>query len=97
MKNIPMLLACILCAGCAGTFDDPSAFTANPKYPVVTVTWVIAADPQKACGVDVGKGKVLLGCAIYSGTMCKIITSRNTTMEILGHELRHCFEGQFHQ
>ena len=36
------------------------------------------------------------GCAVYNKYSCTIYTAKTTTMEILGHELRHCFEGKFH-
>ena len=28
---------------------------------------------------------------------CHIITDKNTNNDILGHELRHCFQGDFHK
>jgi hypothetical protein len=46
---------------------------------------------------DPGPLQDLKGCARYNAKSCRIITAKTTTMEILGHELRHCFEGRFHE
>lgn len=37
-------------------------------------------------------------CTFWSGDhkQCDIYTQTNTTMHILGHELRHCLVGEFH-
>jgi hypothetical protein len=49
-----------------------------------------------------GKGKVISACATWTWTVsniavCTIYTEKRTSHEILGHELRHCFEGEFHK
>ena len=82
-----------------------SSFTAKPYdervTQVSTVTWLTFDDVEKECikaGVEEpGPFKHILGCAIYNKKRCKIITAKTTSMEILGHELRHCFEGKFHE
>ena len=39
-------------------------------------------------------------CAFWSKkpfvNLCTIYTSKRTTMETVGHEVRHCFQGSFH-
>lgn len=65
------------------------------------VSWVIVDDPQETCkklGAKVKLGLVIKGCAQFSldHGWCVIYTARETTHAILGHELRHCFEGHFH-
>jgi len=79
-------LVVLLLAGC-GTFE------ANPKYSKVVVTWEIVEEEQvsKKCGLN-----NVFACAKWRGNKCTIITPRETTMETLGHELRHCFEGHWH-
>jgi hypothetical protein len=82
-----------------------SSFTAKPYEErvtqVTTVTWLTFDDVEKECikaGVEEpGPFKHLLGCAIYNKKVCRIVTGKTTSMEILGHELRHCFEGKFHE
>ena len=87
----------LLLAGC-------STFIAKPYEERVTeatvVTWLTFDDVENQCikagAKDPGPFQHLLGCAIYNKKSCRIITGKTTTMETLGHELRHCFEGKFH-
>lgn len=68
----------------------------------VTVRWVRLPDRQlqTVCGDATGKsrvGAVFLGCAGREPSgVCNIYTSTNTTHQVFGHELRHCFQGKFH-
>ena len=41
-------------------------------------------------------GKVL-GCYDRLGDMCYIRTMQDTDLDTLGHELKHCFEGRWHE
>ena len=34
---------------------------------------------------------------IFQQYTCRIITDKTTNNDILGHELRHCFQGEFHK
>jgi len=82
-----------------------STFTAKPYEERVTeatiVTWLTFDDIEKECikagSKDPGPLRNILGCVRYSAKTCRIYTGKTTTMETLGHELRHCFEGKFHQ
>ena len=49
------------------------------------------------CAPMINQGK-LLGCAFwtYDGKKCQIYVTEGTSQEVLGHELRHCYEGAFH-
>lgn len=62
-----------------------------------TVRFRTVEDAGKECGSLTGYKKAL-GCARYTsdGSSCEIIVSSKTSMAIIGHELRHCFEGDFH-
>ena len=80
-------------------------FTVKPYEERVTeatvVTWLTVDDVEKECvkagAKDPGPFQNILGCAIYNKNSCKIMTAKTTSMETLGHELRHCFEGKFHK
>ena len=82
-----------------------STFTAKSYDERITeatvVTWITADDVEKEClkagAKKPGTFQHLLGCAKYNEKSCRIYTGKVTTMETLGHELRHCFEGKFHQ
>ena len=92
-------IMCLLLVGCG-------SFTVKPYEERVTqstlVTWTTYEDEdvEKECikaGVeDPGPLRYILACVKYDRKACSIITGKTTTMEILGHELRHCFEGSFH-
>jgi hypothetical protein len=92
------VVVALLLAGC-------SSFTALPYKERVTeatvVTWLTFDDVEKQCikagAKDPGQFGIISGCVIYNQKFCRIITGKTTTMETLGHELRHCFEGKFHQ
>lgn len=92
------LVVSLLLAGC-------STFTTKPYNERVTestvVKWITVDNVEEEC-VKLGANKpplmsVLGGCAVYNKHSCTIYTEKTTSMEILGHELRHCFEGKFHK
>lgn len=69
----------------------------------VNVTWEVRPDAADFCSkVLKQKGEFMamhpLGCSIWvpKSNLCKIFTNPNPNHVVLGHELRHCFEGHFH-
>jgi hypothetical protein len=71
---------------------------------VVTVKWDVRPDASEFCA-KVAKMSVErayftppLACAYWvrAKKECTIVTLPTTSHAVLGHELRHCFEGQFH-
>ena len=93
-----MLVLVVLLTGCA-------TFTAKPYEERLTestvVTWTTVDNIHETCimmgNKDPGPLQDIKGCARYNEKLCKIYTGKTTSMETLGHELRHCFEGKFHQ
>ena len=78
------------------------AFVANPKETPSVIRWVVVPDPDAECrsqqgdfSRDSGRGKIR-ACAKWTSKTCTIYTAPETSHAILGHELRHCFEGKFH-
>ena len=77
------------------------AFEANPKSTASVIRWVVSDDPNTECRQASGqklqdrRGEIR-ACAVYTSKTCTIITGAETSHAILGHELRHCFEGRFH-
>jgi hypothetical protein len=77
------------------------AFEARPKPTASVIRWVVSDDPDTECRQAAGqklqdrRGEIR-ACAVYTSKTCTIITSVETSHAILGHELRHCFEGRFH-
>ena len=92
-----LLIVFFLLTGC-------SHFIAKPYSERVTegtvVTWTTVDNIHDTCrsmgSADPGLLNIIDGCVKYTKNTCKIFTAKLTSMEILGHELRHCFEGKFH-
>lgn len=63
---------------------------------VVPVAWVRMENVKEKCGADAA------GCYEMKSGVCYIYTNHPRVIfdhklhEILGHEVRHCFEGDFH-
>jgi len=75
-------------------------FIQKPDSHSVTITWITAGDITEKCH-EVGlpyRYDGWQGCATVSvdGKSCVIYTNKHTSHEILGHEIRHCFQGAFH-
>lgn len=68
---------------------------------VATVKWVVRPDASAFCKTQVmlAPNAIPLGCAMWdaSKSICTIVTPTVTSHAVLGHELRHCFEGEFHR
>ena len=94
--------------GCASTQTPDSVatgpvyniqFTAQANYPEKNIRWVTVEDISSFCQakVPLKSNKRLLACSEYNNKSCTIYTGRTTDMAVVGHEIRHCFEGQWHQ
>jgi len=84
--------------------DDPNKpFDTSSNYTTQsTITWRTVDDVQKSCEAESrrrgfkGFGYVLQACSFFDGNQCTIITGKQATMHSLGHEVRHCFQGNWH-
>lgn len=79
------------------------AFLANPKETPSLIRWIVVDDPDSECRAYRGeqanenrRSGPVRACARWTSKTCTIITGPETSHGILGHELRHCFEGRFH-
>lgn len=65
-----------------------------------TVKWIVLDDAAPYCsrisGIPIYNHMAPIACATWSNNVCTIYTSKQTSHLVLGHELRHCFEGSFH-
>ena len=69
----------------------------------VKLTWEVREDVGEYCQKKQSKGGNLqlvqpIACAVWvkATSECKVITGPNPNHLVLGHEVRHCFEGHFH-
>lgn len=67
-----------------------------------SISWIKVDDVHNVClsrGATVSLGFIIEGCAVYNDYKCVIITPHdpeNHRLDIIGHEVKHCFEGQWH-
>ncbi len=70
----------------------------------VKLRWEFRDDVVEYCSKTIGLGPNQarltppLACAVWhaESKQCTIYTGRQTTHGVIGHEVRHCFEGHFH-
>lgn len=68
----------------------------------VKLTWEVREDAGDYCQKAQKKASLFdakpIACALWvaSANECKVITGPNPNHVVLGHEVRHCFEGNFH-
>lgn len=110
LKVIAVLLSIFTSAsvnakGEYGTFDDnpKKPFDAsNHNYETMLITWKVVKDVNKECNkMRIKRGVKPFGfsvdaCSTWNGRMCTIITKTKPTMWSVGHEIRHCYEGDWH-
>jgi hypothetical protein len=98
-----VLIVAIMLTGCAAIPHEDQNFTAAIGSDTVTIRWdrLSKIDLQKKCSSltkkELNYHMEYLGCATFNKKYCIIYTDVNTTHQILGHEVRHCFYGDFHK
>jgi hypothetical protein len=111
ITNVIILVSSLMLGGCVTIVGLDSKelepFTPIPeKYRLmnkVVMEWKIVDNLKEACNAKSGsyiiKNDSLLGCAVWFADKkeCTIITTKKVSHMILGHEVRHCFEGHFHK
>lgn len=104
MSGIAMCLSA--CAGIAETeYQDFKAMDPKTRLMnIITLTWEVRDDASEYCASVQKKGGNLaaarpIACAVWVATanQCKVVTGPNPNHVVLGHEVRHCFEGHFHR
>lgn len=104
---LKIFLLSILLTGCSSYILHPreyKEFIAKPNHQRVsknpTVKWIVLDDATPHCsrlsGIPMHNNLAPIACATWSNDICTIYTSKKTSHMVLGHELRHCFEGYFH-
>lgn len=107
MKTI--LFVCLLLVNSVAIAENPSEMfpTDNNFTDTSKITWKQVDNVQAVCdkqhiSTD-GKpyGYKVLACSSWTksifGDKCEIITGKRTSLHIIGHEVRHCFQGDFHK
>jgi hypothetical protein len=97
MKKIGIILTfCIILAGCASP-NFKQAVTEKEQVAQMEIRWVVTETPEVICG----KLKYN-GCALLNQDVCTIVTPmpssflNHRALEVVGHEVWHCFHGPIH-
>jgi hypothetical protein len=103
MLLIALALALPFSAYASGSYD--LEFTAKERYEDVKVGWIVTDDVVQTCnmamalaGAKVRYNSKLVACAVVYrvSNSCVIYTAKQLSLAVLGHEIRHCFEGAWH-
>ena len=104
-----MLCLVLFFSGCAAIGEaEYQAFTPMRSdarlMNQVKLTWEVRSDVGDYClQAQNSKGNLNpvkpLACAMWvaASNECKVVTGPNPNHVVLGHEVRHCFEGHFHR
>lgn len=79
--------------------DHNKAFTARKEYEEMRITWHVVDDVPQACATAFYNKPYrsdIVACAVRSGIVCDVYTAKKLDLAILGHEIRHCYEGAWH-
>jgi len=94
-----LMLALLFSSTIVSAQDYNIQFQARPNLPEKIIRWVVLENVSSFC-----QGKMpalsnqrILACSEYNNHTCTIYTGPVTDMAIVGHEIRHCFEGQWHR
>jgi hypothetical protein len=89
-------------SGCSSLVIENQHVKAELGKDTSQVTWIRLPfnELQKVCSRAYKhiESNPYQACAVWSPNrkLCYIYTGLETTHQILGHELRHCFQGNFH-
>ena len=73
-------------------------FTAQSVYPVKRVEWIVTDRLDEMCQgfASLSQRRKYVACTKFNDSVCIVYTRPNLTLSELGHEMRHCFEGHWH-
>ena len=85
--------------------DNPfEIFDSNRNFTVTSkVTWIPVDNIQATCDREArirgygDFGYELKACSFYENDVCVVFTEKKLNMHTLGHEVRHCFQANWHE
>jgi hypothetical protein len=79
-------------------FDFTKRITSNTQVSIETASNVKEACDKKAMSYKVAPNYVNpMACSFWTNSYCVIIVGEKTSLDTLGHEIRHCFQGHWHK
>jgi hypothetical protein len=99
MKKLTLIVTLLVANGLAHAQSYNIQFEAQPNLPEKIIRWVVVENVSAVCQnkIPALAGQRILACSEYNNRACTIYTGLITDMAIVGHEIRHCFEGQWHR
>jgi hypothetical protein len=102
-----LIVALFLVSQTAYAFDDSptkSFSTKENNHETMLITWKTVANIQQVCQAEYkrrGFGEIthrVDACSFWNDLTktCTIYTKKNPTMHDVGHEMRHCYQGNWH-
>jgi hypothetical protein len=109
MKKISVLIILLICCQSYADETPYDKFSTAKNFTNQTIMlWDYVDDLQKACESksreygNSGFGYRIDACSFRFQNkshqyVCHIITAKKVDMWTIGHEMRHCFQGEFHK
>jgi hypothetical protein len=99
MKKLSLIITLLFLSSMASAQSYNIQFQAQPNLPEKIIRWVVVENVSAVCQnkIPALSGQRILACSEYNNRTCTIYTGLVTDMAIVGHEIRHCFEGQWHR
>ena len=106
LKKASVLFVFSLCctAGAETTEDPHQKFPTSKNHTNKSViTWTTVKDVQAECERQShrrgygGFNYPVEACSFWGKDSCEIVTSKVVNFHTVGHEIRHCFQGNFHK
>lgn len=97
-KIVIALLAALNLSGCASTGGEVLSIP-DSTTETITITWARVTADQISfyCHKSRGHpGAMVLACAEPLGQTCTIYTTKQASLELIGHEVAHCYLGAWH-
>ena len=105
-KATALLLATAFSIAQAGPVSDDPRKTYDVTKGTnrsVQVEWRTVDNPLQVCNRESknfgngGFAYAVQACAFWWDNRCIIITGKKTDHDTIGHEIRHCFQGDWHE
>ena len=102
MRQFILLLTTLFLTSCAeisGTFDGERPLKAGLETKTITLlrTYDASEECTRLTWNKVPPGRKAIACASWGETNCLIRIKPDASDEVLGHEVRHCFDGSWHR
>jgi len=103
MKKVLAILLMTAVTNAMAYRDDPNEqFKLHKGTETIALILKVVDNPKAACDIESRKrgnngfSYQVQACAFWTQDTCTVVVGTTTTMHTLGHEIRHCFQGDWH-